>query len=107
MFTVALRATRRDDPPVAAKVALQPLPCTRNVGFVCRWLVVCECNGAVLAFWLFAARPADDGKGIAAPIQQNQRLLAPFESRAGLLNQRPRKKLFLARLLKFAPHVDQ
>src|ERR1035437_4447093 len=95
MFTVALRATRRYDPPVAAKVALQPLPCTRNVGFVRRRLVMRQCNGAVLAFQLFATRPEDDDKGIAAPIQQNQRLLAPFESRAGLLNQRPRKSCSL------------
>src|ERR1035437_5299180 len=91
MFAVALRAACWHRPPESAIVALLPLPCTRNVGFVRRRLVVSECNGTVLAFQLFAARPADDSKGIAPPIQQNQRLLAAIEGRACLLNQRSRK----------------
>ena len=52
-----------------------PSPVFRR-GFVMR-----ESNGAVLALELFAAGAADHGKGVAAAIEQNQRLLAAFERR--------------------------
>ncbi len=64
-------------------------------------------DGAVLALQLFAAGAADHGKRVAAPVEQNQRLLAALQRRFGLLNQRARKELLLARLLELAPHVDQ
>jgi hypothetical protein len=69
--------------------------------------VVRERDGAVLALQLFAAGAADHGKRVAAPVEQDQRLLAAIQSLAGLLHQRARKKLLLPRLLKLAPHVDQ
>ena len=52
-----------------------------------------ERDGAVLALELFAAGAAHHGKGIAAAVEQNQRLLAALERRLGLLDERPRKEL--------------
>ncbi len=66
-----------------------------------------ERDGAVLAFELFAAGAAHHGKRVAAPVEQNQRLLAALQRRLGLLHQRSRKELVLARLLELAAHVDQ
>ena len=64
-------------------------------------------DGAVLALEFFSAGAAHDGKGVAAPVEQNQRLLAALERRLGLLDERSRKELVLARLLEFAAHVDE
>ena len=69
--------------------------------------MVGEGDGAVLALQLFSAGAADDGEGVAAAIEQDQRLLAAIESRLGLLDERAGKELLLACLLKFAAHVDQ
>ncbi len=107
MLAVALRASRWNRPPVAAIVALQPLPRARNLSLVESRLVMRQRNCAVLAFQLFAACTADYRERVAAAIEQNQRLLVAFERGFDLLDQRARKKLLLARLLELAPHVDQ
>ena len=97
MLAVALGAARRNRAPVAAVVALQPLALARYASIFAGRLVVGERDGAVLALQLFAAGAADHGKRIAAPVEQNQRLLAALERRLGLLDQRARKELVLAR----------
>jgi hypothetical protein len=70
-------------------------------------LVVRERDGAVLAFEFFAAGAAHDGEGVAAAVEQNQRLFAALERRLGLLDERPREEIVPAGLLELAAHVDE
>ena len=108
VLALALGAARRHRAPEAAIVALQPLPRLRqyrNLHDGC--FVVRQRDGAVLALQLFAAGAAHHGKRVAAPVEQDQRLLAALERRLGLLDQRARKELVLAGFLELAPHVDQ
>ena len=79
MLALALGAARRHSAPVAAVVALQPLACARQAGFVESRLVMRERDRAVLALQLFSAGAADHGEGVAAAVEQNQRLLAALE----------------------------
>ncbi len=87
-------------------MAFQPLAFA-SLQLFKRSLVVRQSDGAVLALQLFAAGAADHGKGVAAAIEQDHRLLAAIERRARLLDQRARKELVLAGLLKLLAHVDQ
>jgi len=73
-------------------VALQPLAFARHARVFSGVLVVGQRDGAVLALQLFAAGAADHGEGIAAAVEQDQRLLAAIESGLRLLDERARKK---------------
>src|SRR5215831_12216109 len=69
--------------------------------------MVRESDCAVPALELLAAGTADDGKGVAAPVEQNDGLLAALEGLSCLLDERAGEKLLLASLLKFPAHIDQ
>ena len=66
-----------------------------------------ECDGAVLALELFTAGAADDGKGVAAAVEEDDGLLAAVESLARLVDQGAGEELLLPGLLKLAAHVDE
>ena len=68
---------------------------------------MCESDGAVLAFELFPASAADDSKGVAAAVEQDEGLLATVECLARLVDKGAGKKLILAGLLELAAHVDE
>ena len=106
MLAVALRTLRRHGALESAVVALEPLPARAMPVFAGGlW-----CVSAMAQFWhssFCAAGAADHREGIAAAVEQNDRLLAAFERLARLLDQRAREELFLPGLLKLAAHVDQ
>src|ERR1700683_3510375 len=107
MLAIALGAARRRRTPESAVVAFQPLTFPSLTGILGRRLMVRQRDGAVLALQLFSARAGDHSKRVAAPIQQDQRLLAAFERFARLANKRAGEKLILPGLLKLPAHVDQ
>ena len=80
VLALAFGASRRHSALEAAVVALQPLSGAGQAVFVIG-LVMRECDRAVLALELFAAGAADHGEGIAAAVEQDQRLLAALERR--------------------------
>jgi hypothetical protein len=79
VFAAALGAAGGHGAPEAAVVALEPLAFAGHDRRLRRALVVGERDGAVLALQLFAAGAADDGEGVAAAVEQDQRLLAAVE----------------------------
>jgi hypothetical protein len=106
MLARALGAAGGHGAPVAAVVAFEALARVGNACVFCRRLVVGERDGAILALQLFSAGAADDGEGVAAAVEQDERLLAPVQGSLRLLHKRPREELLLPRLLEFAPHID-
>src|ERR1039458_417230 len=106
MFAVALGTAGGDGAPVAAVVAFEALARAGQTGIFGRRFVVGERNGAILALQLFSAGPAEDSEGVAAAVEQDERLLAAFERLAGLVHKRPREELLLAGFLELLPHVD-
>ena len=88
-------------------MALQPLPLARDLGGVGGRLVMRQRDRAVLAFQLRPTRAADHRRRIAAPVQQNQRLLSAVQRRLGLLDQRARKQVLVPGLPEFPPHIHQ
>ena len=65
-------------------------------------LVIGERDGAVFALELFAAGAAHDDEGVAAAVEQDDRLLAAIERGLGFFDELAGEELLLAGLLKLA-----
>ena len=88
-------------------MALQPLPRLRNGIVPAGRLVVGHRDSAVLALNLLSAAPAHHHGRISAAIQQQDHLLATINRELSLLNQLPRKNMFLPGLTKLRTHIYQ
>src|ERR1700751_4719177 len=62
---------------------------------------------AVRALQFLSARPAHDDKRVAAAVEQDDVLLAPFKCFLRFFHQGAGKKMFLTCLLKLTSHVDE
>ena len=70
-------------------------------------LVQGERDGAVLALQLFAAGTAHGHIGVAAPVEQDDGLLATVKRGLRFREQPAREKLLLPGFAELGPHVEQ
>ena len=108
VFTLALRALRRNSPPKPAIVAFQPLPHPGLAAQILRptRLVIRQRNCTIFALDLCPAASAHHHKAVPAPVQQDDHLLIAIQGSLRLRNQLSRKQLFPTRRPELLPHID-